>query len=330
MRRLPPFAELVAFEAVARHLSFTLAAQELNLTQSAVSHRIRRLEQHFGTALLQRLNPGVALTAAGAALLPRLSGALDNLAQLGAHEGRRLRVAAGAPLCTWWLAGRLHAFMAARPGVSVELLPVGAGDEPMPQADVRILWVPPAEDGPRPRQARLGAEQVFPVCSPKILPHGRPLHDPAQLAALPLIHKMSSASGEWSWPVWLDRLGVAPGRAREAALQAALRVADMGLAMSAAGNGAGVALSRSLLAHDALADGRLVPAVADAQPLESVKKHVVRWSSARAQDADLQAFVEWLVAEAEQTLSHAVRLLHAFARPGQEQGRKPQTASAPA
>src|SRR5690242_11799260 len=110
MRRLPPLPELVAFEAVARLHSFTRAAAELSLTQSAVSHRVRRLESHVGTLLLRRLNPGIELTDAGRALLPRAAAALDALAEIGDRVGqgeRRLRVCAGAALCTWWLAGRL-------------------------------------------------------------------------------------------------------------------------------------------------------------------------------------------------------------------------------
>ena len=124
MRRLPPIPEMVAFEAVARHLSFTQAAVELCITQSAVSHRVRRLEKYFGARLIQRLNPGLALTDAGAALLPELSALLDDFAQLGVRGERRLRVAAGSALCTWWLAGRLPLFMKERPGVTIELVPI--------------------------------------------------------------------------------------------------------------------------------------------------------------------------------------------------------------
>src|SRR5262245_46101662 len=124
MRRLPPFAELVAFEAVARHLSFTRAAAELCLTQSAVSHRVRRLEEHLGTQLIRRLNPGLALTDAGAALLPELASVLDRLEALQGRRERRLRVAAGSALCTWWLARRLPEFMSQRPGLSIELVPI--------------------------------------------------------------------------------------------------------------------------------------------------------------------------------------------------------------
>jgi LysR family transcriptional regulator, glycine cleavage system transcriptional activator len=195
MRRLPPFPELVAFEAVARHLSFTRAAAELCVTQSAVSHRVRRLEQHFGVQLIQRLNPGLKLTDAGAALLPELTATLDTLSHLGVRRDRRLRVTAGSALCTWWLAGRLSKFMAQRPGISVELVPVENGSASMPEADVRIVWVAPDDAEPSSVQAPLFSEEVFPVCSPRLLPNGVPSRDPQVLSTLPLLHKAAGADG---------------------------------------------------------------------------------------------------------------------------------------
>ena len=298
MRRLPPFLELVAFEAVARHLSFTRAAAELCVTQSAVSHRVRRLEEHFGGQLIQRLNPGLALTEAGAALLPELAATLDVLARLGERPERRLRVAAGSALCTWWLAGRLSAFMAQRPGISVELVPVDSVDMPIPEVDVRILWVGPGEDEPSPTQTPLFNEHVFPVCSPRLLPNALPLRDAQALANLPLLHKATHASGEWTWHVWLERLGIDLGKRRGSEL----RFADMGLILSAAVNGAGVALARSLLVHDALHSGRLVVPIAGVEPMVSTKKHVARWRRDKAADPEIHAFVSWLVGEAAQTL----------------------------
>lgn len=311
MRRLPPFAELVAFEAVARHLSFTRAAAELCLTQSAVSHRVRRLEQHLGQVLLRRLNPGLVLTEAGAALLPGLVAALDGLASLGQPVDRRLRVAAGSALCTWWLAGRLPGFMAHRPGVSIELMPVEQAQSAVAHANVRILWVAPGEEPRGPTQLPLFNEQVFPVCSPACLPGGRPVRDAQSLAQLPLLHKASHGLGEWSWPVWLERLG-APGRAKPGG---ELRFAEMGLVLSAAVDGAGVALSRSLLVHDALASGRLVVPLAGVAPMRSTKKHVARWPSAQASDPDIHAFVEWLAAQATQTIAAVEPYLRGDATP---------------
>jgi LysR family glycine cleavage system transcriptional activator len=298
MRRLPPFPELVAFEAVARHLSFTRAAAELCLTQSAVSHRVRRLEQHYGTRLLRRLNPGLLLTEAGKALLPELAAALDALARLNGKRERRLRVTAGSALCTWWLAGRLASFMAQRPGISVDLIALEAPDPSIADVDVRIQWVAPTDETAAPNQAALFCEQVFPVCSPRLLPGGQPLGDAQALAGMTLLHKAVHASGEWSWPVWLERLGVEPRKRRGAEL----RFADMGLMLSAAVNGSGVCLARSLLVHDALRDGRLVVALAGFEPMTSVKKHIARWPSHKTGDADIEAFVSWLVDEAKRCL----------------------------
>lgn len=302
MRQLPPFAELVAFEAVARHLSFTLAAQELHLTQSAVSHRVRRLEAYLASALFVRLNPGVALTPSGAALLPGLMGALDELARIGRPAQRRLLVSAGSALCTWWLAGRLSGFMAQRPGVSIDLVPLEQAQTSAPQVDVRILWLAPNEVPRGANQTPLFNEHVFPVCSPALLPGGQPVRDAHALARLPLLHKAAHGMGEWSWSVWLERLGCTFG-ANGAQPRSELRFAEMGLVLSAAIDGAGVALSRSLLVHDALVGGRLVVPLAGVEPMRSTKKHVARWPSAKADDPDVRAFVEWLATEAALTLA---------------------------
>ncbi len=295
----------MAFESTARHLNMTRAAEELCITQSAVSHRIRRLEKHFGRALVRRANAGLALTAYGASLLPLLNAALDGLASLGAADERRLRVAAGGALCNWWPARRLPRFMSAHPGLSIDLVPIDAVHSSIPDVDVRNLWISTDENDSRPRQASLFVERVFPVCSPALLPGGKPLQDSSQLLRLPRLHKATEGAGEWSWSVWLKHLGV-PAEPRP---HSKLRLADMGLVMSAAVDGAGVALTRSLLAHDALASGRLVPALADAVTLPSSKHHVARWPAAKASDPGVIRFVDWLVDEARASLAGADKLI---------------------
>jgi LysR family transcriptional regulator, glycine cleavage system transcriptional activator len=318
VRRLPPLAELVAFEAVARRQSFTLAAQELGLTQSAISHRVRRLEQHFGTRLLRRLNPGLALTDAGVALLPELVAALDGLARLGRKPDRLLRVAAASALCTWWLAGRLAGFVRQRPGVSIELVPIEAGAASIPEVDVRILWVGAGEDRRGATQAPLFHEHVFPVCSPRLLNDGPSPRSPDALRSMTLLHKAAHSTGEWSWQVWLDRFGI-DLKAHQAG---ELRFADMGLILSAAVEGSGIALARSLLVHAALKNGRLVVPFAGVEPMLSTKKHVARWRSSMAGDRDIETFVGWLTAEAAQTLDEVDQLIAAApADAGRNHGR---------
>jgi len=309
MRRLPPFAELVAFEAVARHLSFTRAATELHLTQSAISHRVRRLEKFYGTPLIRRINPGIALTEAGAALLPELASLLDGLMRLGKSEERRLRVAAGTSLCTRWLAGRLAGFMARRPEVSIELIAIDNDNTPVPDVDVRILWVKDGDVAAGVPQASLGREHVFPVCSPSLLPQRRPTADAHVLDAMTLLHKSAQTAGEWSWAVWLERLGL--DRKRRGG---ELRFTDLNLSIAAAIEGTGVSLARSLLAYDALREGRLVVPVTNLEPMVSVRHHLARWRREKADDPNINAFVEWLVSEARTTLMSTSRLIRK--RPG--------------
>lgn len=305
MRRLPPFAELVAFEAVARHLSFTKAADELCITQSAVSHRVRRLEQFLGTRLLHRSNPGLALTSEGLLLLPQLKSALDGLEQLGRRRERRLRVAAASALCNCWLAGRLQDFMRQRPGMTLELVPMENERTPIPEVDVRILWVASHEEPKVATQLPLAAEQVFPVCSPALLKRRNGVFP--GFHELPLIDKTAHGAGEWSWSTWLPYLK----QSSEQRPKSRLRMSDMGLTLSAAISGAGVALTRSLLAHDALADGRLVIPVRDFEPMISTKRHFVRWRRDRQGDPDIEGFAHWLASGISESVDRVAQLMQA-------------------
>ncbi len=303
-RTLPPLAPLLAFDAIVRHGSFTRAAAELGVTQSAVSHQLRRLEAYLETRLVERLNPGIRLTEAGRALAADASGALDTLAALDNHKRRTadrsvLTVSAGAALSNWWLIRRLPGFAAAHPAIAIDLVPSETGDDSPRPVDLRILWVPAAEARRTTTQVPLFSEQVFPVCAPSLLPGRRPLTDPTGLLRLPLIHKGSDRTGEWSWSVWLRRLGLP----RPEMKAGELRFSEIGLSLTAAVNGAGVALCRSLLVHDALHDGRLVPALADrAVAMASSKVHMARWTPRLVGDKRLEHFVAWLAREAEKTV----------------------------
>lgn len=305
MDRLPPFDTLLAFEAALRLGSMTLAARELGLTQSAISHRLRRLEGFMGLPLLQRQGSGLQPTPAGAALRAGLDALLDDLAALRsrcqqAAAPHRLRVGISAAIADHWLVHRLPAFAAAYPHLSVELVVLeNQQGEPPAGLDVRVLWLPHSELRASALQRPLCAEQVFPVCHPSLLPPGFVPGDARVLAKLPLLHKGRAgvdAAAEWSWPAWFERLGL-PGPPREQ-----LRFETIGPAVSAALSGAGVVLARSMLVHDALAQGRLVRLLGPDQDQPSSKAHLVRWRADQRGDAKVQAIAGWLVAQAEATL----------------------------
>lgn len=299
-RRLPPFGPLVAFDAVARHRSFTRAADELGVTQSAISHQVRRLEDFVGVQLLKRLNPGVELSDDGARLQSELAPLLDGLAGLEPSLRRRsarqrLRVGAGSALAAWWLVRRLRTFHALHPDIAIEFVPAESEAVGEASPDVRILWTTLAESRATPLQAPLFRERVFPVCAASVLPRGEPLTDPAVLLDLPLIQKGHAPTGEWSWPCWFRKLGLKHAEPR------GLVLGDMGLCLTAAVEGGGVAIGRSLLVADAISDGRLVPALASAPDMLSTKVHIARWNAELVGDRNTQILVSWLAQAAEET-----------------------------
>lgn len=299
-RRLPPFRPLLAFDAVARHRSFTRAADELGVTQSAISHQVRRLEDFFGVRLLQRLNPGVELSEDGVKLQSELASLLDGIAALEPSLRRRpgrqtLRLGAGSSLAAWWLVRRLPAFRARHPDIDIDFVPVESDAPGEPPLDVRILWTTLAESRASSVQAPLFTERVFPVCAPSLLPQARPLADPAALLELPLIQKRHAPSGEWSWAYWFRQLGL------ESPVPRGLTLGDVGLCLTAAVEGAGIALGRSLLVADAIGDGRLVPALATAPDVPSTKVHIARWRPDLIGDRSTQVLVQWLAQAAAET-----------------------------
>jgi len=310
MRPLPPFDALLAFETTLRLGSMTAAAVELGVTQSAVSHRLRRLEAFIGAALLVRRRAGLTPTPAGAALAQGLADIFEDMVGLRersrlAARPARLRVGLGAALAQHWLVRRLPDFSRRHPGTEIELIifttraqaEVRGGD-----LDLRIHWVKPDEARNSSTQRLLFREQVFPVCAPSILK--KPLRDPARLADLPLLYKSAEAGQgetkqgeEWEWTTWFQRLGI------KARPKPRLRFEEIGLAITAAMEGGGVALGRSLLVHDALKDGRLIRPLGDGWTLPSAKVHLARWPAAMSRDARLRAFVDWLAAETHRTVA---------------------------
>jgi LysR family glycine cleavage system transcriptional activator len=312
MRPLPPFDALLAFDTALRLGSMTAAAAELGVTQSAVSHRLRRLEAFIGTELLQRRRAGLTATPAGAALAEGLTDIFEGMAGLRersrlAARPERLRVGLGAALAQHWLVRRLPDFSRRYPGIEIELVIFTTRAQAEARGgdlDLRIHWVKPDEARNSTTQRLLFREQVFPVCAPSILK--KPLRDPAKLADLPLLYKSAEAGlgeskqgEEWEWTTWFQRLGI------KARPKPRLRFEDIGLAIAAALEGGGVALGRSLLVQDALTDGRLIRPLGDSWALPSAKVHLARWPATLSRDSRLRAFVDWLAAETAKTVQLA-------------------------
>src|SRR5471032_1020994 len=209
--RLPSLDLIRGFEAAARQLSFTRAAAELHVTQSAVSRQIKTLEDHLGVQLFARLNRALKLTAEGEALYATAQSVMrqleDATARLGARgDSRLLTVTTTVSFAALWLVPRLARFRKVEPGIDVRLAATNdTSNLERDRIDVAIRFM-------EPRTAPAGAlsltgEEVFPVCSPALVrDRARPLKKPADLARQVLLH-YDDPGGQWpwlSWAQWLD------------------------------------------------------------------------------------------------------------------------------
>lgn len=298
MTQYPPFYSLVAFEAAARLKNMTLAADELGLTQSAVSHRIRRLEEFMGVPLMKRLNAGLELTPAGVAIIENLTSTLESLAGLrtsclGSEFPDKIRVGVGSALADNWLVRRLPQFSKQNPDITIELVVVeNEAPERIGDLDIRILWLSQGEVKRSSTQQQLFQENVFPVCAPVLLPDDYQPGDGEILRELPLLYKGSagySSGEEWVWSTWFKMLNLGDPQTP------VLRFTTLGPAISAALGAAGVVLARSMLVKDALAEGRLVRVLPQEMDMLSTKVHVARWPARLSGDQRVDLFVSWLV-----------------------------------
>ena len=292
MRRLPPLSALRAFEAAARHGSFKLAANELAVTPTAISHQIRFLEEYTGLGLFERQVRKVVLTDAGAALYPVLRdgfNAFEAVFQgLAAHKARRqVRISATNAFMARWLAPRVADFRRLHPDIDLEL---HASDQAVELggelADLAIRY----GRGPYPGMVSepLFADRFAPVASPAL-----GVSKPADLAAFPLIDFKWSRPHPLNptWKNWFAAAGLPWPAPR-----GQLRFSDEGHAIQAALAGQGVGLlSMDLLAED-LAAGRLVQPFGPAIPGHTY--HLVR-SAGQAPAPQVEAAQAWLRSQAQ-------------------------------
>jgi LysR family glycine cleavage system transcriptional activator len=292
-RRLPPLNALRTFEAAARHLSFTKAAHELFVTQAAVSHQIKSLEQTLGVRLFRRYNRRLELTRAGQGYLPPLREAFDIMAAATRrlrpdNESGQLKVSTLQSFATKWLIPRLTRFHERHPGIdpmistSHRLVDLGAEEI---DVAVRVGH----GNYPDTHVVRLMDDLAFPVCSPRLLDGPKPLRHPTDLARHVLLHDFSvSRDGDApNWRTWLKRAQV-----KGVDVEKGPSFNDTAMALQAATAGQGIALARRSLVVDDLKVGALVCPFGPEMPTRFSWYFVCTPSSAG--HAKVRAFLQWL------------------------------------
>lgn len=289
---LPSTAALRAFEAAARHFSFTGAALELGQTQGAVSHQIRELETRLGVRFFERKARGIVLTESGRIYLPFVRESLDRLragddALRPQNADNVLTVSCSPNFAQKWLVPRLGDFIAAHPDIDLRIsatpqhitfegdgidVAVRHGDGNWSHLDV----------------SRLCQEKIFPVCSPHLMPSNEQIMSAHDLAEYVLIHDRDRAG----WALWLETIGA---DVQTFDLDRGPVFSQTSLAIDAAVAGQGIALARSALADLDLGAGRLVRPIAEAVPAE-----FAYWIVCPKRDAsrpNIRRFRQWLLGQ---------------------------------
>ncbi len=290
VRRLPPLNALRAFEAAARHLSFTRASQELNVTQAAISHQVKALEERLGVPLFRRLNRRLLLTDAGQDYLPAVRDAFDRIAEATDRLDARdsvgaLTVTVLASFAAKWLVPRLGRFREAHPDIDVRIAP-SAHLTDFSREDVDLALRYGRGEWPGLRADRLMSEDIFPICSPQLLEGPHAIRSPADLRHHTLLHD----EGHGDWRVWLLSAGVEDVDPTRGPV-----FTDSGMVVQAAAEGQGVALGRSALYAADLDAGRVVKPFDIRLPVEFA--YYVVCPTAIADRPKIAAFRDWVLAE---------------------------------
>ncbi len=292
-RRLPPLNALKAFEAAARHCSFTRAATELHVTQAAISHQVKQLEDWLGLPLFERKGHTLMLSVHGKSYLPDLTAALDDLTAATAKLADNalagtLRITVLPSFASKWLMPRLGSFHEAHPEIDLQLssssnlcdftrndydlgIRSGLGRWPGLQADL------------------IANESLSPVCSPALLAAGLPLDMPIDLRSHTLLHDQPRDL----WARWLELVG-----ASDIETKSGPGFSDSGLVLQAAIDGYGVALGRLFLAADDIVAQRLVKPFAHNLPNDY--SYWLVYPKSSAAKPRVAAFRSWLLHEAAQ------------------------------
>jgi DNA-binding transcriptional LysR family regulator len=291
-RRIPSIEALVAFEAAARHLNFTRAADALSLTQSAVCKQIAALEDYLGVPLFNRVKKRISLTEAGAVYAKRVSEDLDRLERstisLMSHRGERnvLELAVIPTFGSRWLIPRLAHFHAANPGITVNLT---TRSDPFvfteTSFDAAIHFGSPVWPGAISHP--LFGEEMVPVGSPQLLAT-HPCKEPRDLTALPLLHQSNRHA---AWQRWFEAAGV-----KDVDVMGGPRFDLFSMLVEAASAGLGVALVPRFLALSELETGQLI--IPFDRSLRSEMGYHLVYPDSPSTNPALAHFTAWLLAEA--------------------------------
>lgn len=291
MRRLPSLNALRAFEAAARHQSFTRAAAELHVSQGAVSHQVKLLEAQLGMPLFRREHHGLAITFAGQNYLQVVKGAFDQLALgterlLQQENAGTLTVSMSPNFVAKWLVHRLGKFVAEQPTIDLRVNATVRHVD-FTKEDVDLAVRHGTGNWPDLHVMPLCVEEIFPVCSPRLLAGAHGLRKIAELRDHTLLHD----STRDDWPMWLDAAGLADFSPSQT-----LTFDQSATVIDAAVAGQGIALARSALAAADLLAGRLVRPFALSLPAPFA--YYIVCPKPTAMRAKIVAFRSWLLEEA--------------------------------
>jgi LysR family glycine cleavage system transcriptional activator len=291
---LPPLELLRSFDAAARRLSFTLAAGELHLTQSAVSRQMQQLEAHLGVPLFERRHRALALTEAGRVLQRAVTDSLERLRDATARvrassAPRQVAITTTPGFASLWLIPRLARFTGSHPQVDVRVsATLDVLDMERSRIDVAVRLMPTGKGvGPA-----LFEETVVPLCSPMLADALRVPADLARLTLLTVEYPDHSEAPLADWAPWLKVMGLEDLR-----MKSTLRFTQYADAVAAAVAGQGVVIGRLPLLRELLHEGRLVAPLGESAA--SQRGYFVETSRRAALNRDALEFAQWLRDEAE-------------------------------
>ncbi len=293
MRKLPPLNALKAFEAAARHLSFTRAADELFVTQAAVSHQVKGLEEFLGVKLFIRRNRSLLLTPEGQTYFLELKEIFDHLVQAterlkSASERGSLNISLPPSFAILWFVPRLSRFREAYPEIDVRIRAVDEVDGSLTD-DVDVAIYYGSGKWPGLKAYKLHNEYLLPVCSPLLLNGTKALREPKDLLEHTLLHDETRNA----WKDWFKLVGIDKNKGDNGPV-----FSHSNLALKAAVHGQGIALANNVLVKPEIDAGHLIQLFPEVLPREKSFYLVCRDS--QSEIGKIATFRNWLLKVVEE------------------------------